>query len=55
VEPENTVRDVVDSVQDEASTPPEEECWNSVEWRCQRKHVFILSKAGKPVYSRCVP
>ncbi|XP_069875575.1 vacuolar fusion protein MON1 homolog B-like isoform X2 [Dipodomys merriami] len=22
------------------------------DWRCQRKHVFVLSEAGKPIYSR---
>lgn len=22
-------------------------------WRAHRKHVFILSEAGKPIYSRC--
>lgn len=25
---------------------------NSPEWKRQKKHVFILSESGKPVYSR---
>lgn len=25
------------------------------EWRKQRKHIFILSEAGKPIYSRSSP
>ncbi|XP_059475617.1 vacuolar fusion protein MON1 homolog A [Neocloeon triangulifer] len=40
------------STQEEPSTPPERECWSSMEWRSKRKHIFILSKAGKPVYTR---
>lgn len=30
----------------------EEDVSNSAEWRAQEKHVFILSSAGKPIYSR---
>ncbi|KAJ1530529.1 hypothetical protein ONE63_005419 [Megalurothrips usitatus] len=30
----------------------EEELSNSKEWRSQEKHIFILSSAGKPIYSR---
>jgi hypothetical protein len=26
----------------------------SVSWRCHKKHFFILSNAGKPIYSRSV-
>jgi len=25
-----------------------------VSWRCHKKHFFILSNAGKPIYSRSV-
>ncbi|XP_067684520.1 vacuolar fusion protein MON1 homolog A-like [Haliotis asinina] len=25
---------------------------NTLHWKCQRKHIFILSESGKPVYSR---
>lgn len=50
-EPILNARDEIDG-QEDASTPPEEECWNSMDWRSKKKHVFILSKAGKPVYSR---
>jgi hypothetical protein len=25
---------------------------NSLEWKEKKKHIFILSSAGKPVYSR---
>jgi hypothetical protein len=50
-EPIANVRDETDG-QEDASTPPDEECWNSMDWRSKKKHVFILSKAGKPVYSR---
>lgn len=25
---------------------------NDEDWRSQRKHVFVLSEAGKPIYSR---
>ncbi|XP_049963709.1 vacuolar fusion protein MON1 homolog A [Schistocerca serialis cubense] len=39
-----------------AATPvgsvPEEEYWNNTEWKAKKKHVFILSTAGKPIYSR---
>ncbi|XP_067002562.1 vacuolar fusion protein MON1 homolog [Anabrus simplex] len=39
-----------------AATPvgsmPEEEYWSSTEWKERKKHVFILSAAGKPIYSR---
>lgn len=30
----------------------EEEYWNNVEWKLKKKHVFVLSAAGKPIYSR---
>lgn len=29
--------------------------WHSPEWRHHRKHIFILSCAGKPIYTRYVP
>ena len=32
----------------------EEDVSNNAEWHAQEKHVFILSSAGKPIYSRCV-
>lgn len=39
-----------------AATPvgslTEEECWQNPEWKERKKHVFILSAAGKPIYSR---
>lgn len=39
-----------------AATPvgslPEEEYWQNPEWKERKKHVFILSAAGKPIYSR---
>lgn len=39
-----------------AATPvgslPEEEYWQNTEWKERKKHVFILSAAGKPIYSR---
>ena len=25
---------------------------NSPEWKNQKKHIFVLSEAGKPIYSR---
>jgi hypothetical protein len=28
--------------------------WHTAEWRQQKKHVFILSLAGKPIYTRYV-
>jgi len=28
------------------------DCSNDKEWREKEKHVFILSSAGKPIYSR---
>jgi len=39
---------------DEISKIPEEETDDvkTPEWRGKRKHVFILSDSGKPVYSR---
>lgn len=30
----------------------EEEVSSNAEWRSQEKHIFILSSAGKPIYSR---
>lgn len=30
----------------------EEACWQTEEWKNKEKHVFILSSAGKPIYSR---
>jgi len=27
---------------------------SNLEWKLQRRHVFILSEAGKPVFSRSV-
>lgn len=30
----------------------EEDLSSNVEWRSQEKHIFILSSAGKPIYSR---
>ncbi|PNF25223.1 Vacuolar fusion protein MON1-like protein A [Cryptotermes secundus] len=39
-----------------AATPvgslPEEDYWQNPEWKERKKHVFILSAAGKPIYSR---
>jgi hypothetical protein len=39
-----------------AATPvgslTEEEGWQNPEWKERKKHVFILSAAGKPIYSR---
>uniref|UniRef100_A0A1B6DQG5 Vacuolar fusion protein MON1 homolog n=2 Tax=Clastoptera arizonana TaxID=38151 RepID=A0A1B6DQG5_9HEMI len=37
---------------DEESPPREEDCINSKDWKEKKKHIFILSSAGKPVYSR---
>jgi hypothetical protein len=31
---------------------PEEDYWQNPEWKERKKHVFILSAAGKPIYSR---
>jgi len=31
---------------------PDPADWNSSEWRQHKRHVFILSCAGKPIYSR---
>ncbi len=41
-------------VSEESSEPQhiDEEVSNNNEWRSQEKHVFILSSAGKPIYSR---
>ena len=30
----------------------EEVLWQTSEWKHQKKHIFILSSAGKPIYSR---
>lgn len=30
----------------------EEVCWQTTEWKSHKKHIFILSSAGKPIYSR---
>ncbi|XP_071445364.1 vacuolar fusion protein MON1 homolog [Hetaerina americana] len=30
----------------------ETECWQNAAWKRRKKHIFILSAAGKPVYSR---
>nr|CAD7262688.1 unnamed protein product [Timema shepardi] len=30
----------------------DEEHWQNPDWKCKKKHVFILSAAGKPIYSR---
>ncbi|XP_063238833.1 vacuolar fusion protein MON1 homolog A isoform X2 [Bacillus rossius redtenbacheri] len=30
----------------------DEENWQNPEWKSRKKHVFILSSAGKPIYSR---
>lgn len=32
----------------------EEIFWQTEEWKHKKKHVFILSSAGKPIYSRYV-
>lgn len=36
----------------ESRTKEEEEDVSSEAWRSHRKHVFVLSKAGKPIYTR---
>jgi len=33
---------------------PDAADWISSEWRQHKRHVFILSFAGKPIYSRSV-
>jgi hypothetical protein len=30
----------------------EEVFWQTSEWKIKKKHIFILSSAGKPIYSR---
>lgn len=34
------------------SSALEDDYVNSLEWKEKKKHIFILSSAGKPVYSR---
>ncbi|KAG8232572.1 hypothetical protein J437_LFUL012948 [Ladona fulva] len=34
------------------SAAEETECWQNAAWKRRKKHIFILSAAGKPVYSR---
>ena len=37
---------------DTSQTGYKDEDVNSSEWRNHKKHVFILSESGKPIYSR---
>lgn len=30
----------------------EDICWQTDEWKSKEKHIFVLSSAGKPIYSR---
>ncbi len=32
--------------------PEQEDILNNIEWKLQRRHVFIISEAGKPIFSR---
>lgn len=50
------VPSMVESVTEEVSPPstpiPREEDVTAESWRTRRRHVFVLSEAGKPIYSR---
>lgn len=37
---------------DESLESNEEGSWQTQEWKNEEKHIFILSSAGKPIYSR---
>lgn len=50
---ESTCNDNLDeSTNSNEDTCDESETENSSEWTSKKKHVFVLSLAGKPIYSR---
>lgn len=41
-----------ESSKEQNGVEPEEDIENSVEWTSKKKHIFVLSTAGKPIYCR---
>lgn len=48
----NTVDNFDEVTGNSSSDVQEEDCVNNKDWLSKRKHVFVLSAAGKPIYSR---
>ena len=46
------VEELITELNIECNDNDEEVFWQTNEWKHKKKHIFILSSAGKPIYSR---